>query len=400
VLTLLRDELRVKTWDIFTLTPEDVDVTKLSGSLTNAVFFISAPQWPNPPRKVLLRIYGPSSSILINRPKELYTLYKLSSIYRIGPRVFGTFGNGRIEEFFDSRALTEQDMRDPQTSRWIGRRMSELHSVDIGEVLMVDEQWEAKKGIAARQNFERWLPIARDVLQSLEKRRLPKDHPWYEVVQNVDIDRLEDEWKAYMVWVEKFEAEHGESERVFAHNDAQYGNLLRLTKPQTNRPSHHQIIVVDFEYAAPNPAAFDIANHFHEWMASYLSETAPWILNTDRYPTLEQRRNFYNAYISPLPTGPSSSGNLLMSSSHSSLSSSNYVSADHNSRVEEQLDKLEEEVKAWSPSSHAMWALWGIVQARDEVLGSGVAPEFNYFGYAVGRVALFRNEIAKLGVLL
>lgn len=241
MLSLLRDELRVKTWDIRDLQPTDIDIYKVSGSLTNAVFFVSAPSAQPAPRKVLLRIYGPSSSVLISRPKELYTLYKLSSIYRIGPRVFGTFGNGRVEEFFDSHALTEEDLRTPETSRWIGRRMSELHSVDIGEVMMPGDGWEDKKEIAVFKNFSSWSKIAREVLHALEKKVLPKDHPWYGVVDAINIDRLEDEWKAYRGWLANYEEKNGESERVFAHNDTQYGNLLRLTNKPVNRPNHHQV---------------------------------------------------------------------------------------------------------------------------------------------------------------
>lgn len=398
ILTLLRTDLRVKTWDSPSLKIKDIKVEKVSGSLTNAIFFVSAPGVETPPRKVLIRIYGPSTSVLINRPNELFTLYKLSSIYRIGPRVFGTFGNGRVEEYFDSRALTEEELRVPEISRWIGRRMSELHSVDIGEVVMPTEDKESKSNVSVLKNYQNWLPLARDVLEALEKRVIPKDHPWHGVVEAFDLNRLEDECKAYWTWLQEYEKEHGESDRVFSHNDTQYGNLLRLTTRPPNRPSHHQIIVVDFEYASPNPAAFDIANHFHEWTASYLSETTPWLLNPDRYPTIEQRRNFYHAYISPLPTAPSTP-NLLLSASQISLTPNNYVSTDNNPNVQDQLDQLEGLVRAWSPASHAMWALWGIVQARDDVQVTGdIGSEFNYLGYAVGRVNLFRREIARLGI--
>ncbi|KAG8901531.1 hypothetical protein FRC00_006454 [Tulasnella sp. 408] len=397
VLTLLRTDLRVKTWDSPTLKIKDIKVEKVSGSLTNAIFFVSAPDVESPPRKVLIRIYGPSTSALINRPHELFILYKLSSVYRIGPRVFGTFGNGRVEEYFDSRALTEDELRVPEISRWIGRRMAELHSVDIEEV-MPDGDVGKKSYVSVLKNFQSWLLLARSVLEALEKRVLPKDHPWYGAVQAFDLDRLEREWKAYWTWLEEYEKAHGESDRVFSHNDTQYGNLLRLTTRPANRPSHHQIIVVDFEYASPNPAAFDIANHFHEWTASYLSETTPWLLNPDRYPTLEERQNFYHAYISPLPTAPSTS-NLLLSASQTSLTPNNYVSADNNPKVKDQLDHLEGLVQAWSPASHAQWALWGIVQARDDVEVTGdIGSEFNYIGYGLGRVEGFRREIAKLGI--
>ncbi|KAG8858720.1 hypothetical protein FRB96_004857 [Tulasnella sp. 330] len=401
LLHMFRDELRVKTWDNRTdLQHSDLEVYKVAGSLTNAVFFVSAPAVQDPPRKYLLRIYGPSSTELISRPKELYTLYKLSSIYRIGPRVYGTFGNGRVEEYFDSVALNADDMRNPDISRWIGRRMSELHCVDIGEVMMPGDGWEDRRTLGVFENVKRWMTTARQVIEALEKRKIPKDHPWRDVVQSFDIDCYEDEWDAYRKWLNNFEAEYGESERVFAHNDAQYGNLLMLTHMPPNRPSHHKIIVVDFEYAGPNPAAFDIANHFHEWTSSYVTSDTPWLLNRSIYPTIAQRQHFYHAYISPLPTGPSSSSNLLLSSSHQSLSSDNYIPALQNRKVQEELDQLERQVKAWSPSSHAMWALWGLVQAKDDVMGNelGELGEFNYLGYAVGRMEAFRREIAELRV--
>ncbi|KAG9039997.1 hypothetical protein FRB95_004469 [Tulasnella sp. JGI-2019a] len=401
LLHMFRDELRVKTWENRAdLQYSDLDVYKVAGSLTNAVFFVSAPAVENPPRKFLLRIYGPSSTELISRPKELYTLYKLSSIYRIGPRVYGTFGNGRVEEYFDSVALTAKDMRDPDISRWIGRRMSELHCVDVGEVMMPGDGWEDQRRLVVFENVKRWMTTARLVIEALEKRKIPKDHPWRHIVSSFDLDRFENEWDAYRKWLNDFEAEYGESERVFAHNDAQYGNLLMLTHMLPHRPSHHKIIVVDFEYAGPNPAAWDIANHFHEWTSSYVASDTPWLLNPAIYPTLEQRQHFYHAYLSPLPTGPSSSSNLLLSSSQTSLSSANYIPALQNRRVQEELDQMERQVNAWSPSSHAMWALWGLVQAKGEVMGDelGEVGEFNYLGYAVGRAEAFRRKIAELGV--
>lgn len=95
---------------------------------------------------LLLRIYGPSSGSLISRRNELHILHTLSSEYQIGPRVLGTFANGRVEEYFHSRALVKEEMRDPRISRWIGRRMRELHSVDLDRMIRPeqDEQPSSK----------------------------------------------------------------------------------------------------------------------------------------------------------------------------------------------------------------------------------------------------------------
>jgi len=121
----------------------------VSGSLTNSVFFISHPA----AKTLLLRIYGPSSSCLVSRPHELHVLHVLSSRYGFGPQVYGTFANGRVEQYFESEALTASEMRDPQVSAWIGMRMAELHCVDLNSVDL--KHGEERDGV--RWNVRRWL---------------------------------------------------------------------------------------------------------------------------------------------------------------------------------------------------------------------------------------------------
>lgn len=210
LLELLRDDLQIPGWETLpsNLPASLIHIHKVSGSLTNAVFFISIPattfdlspdahaaspvdeahdtpkmggpatvlselergratptpgtptsgnvdlpsqsshggQQQDQPRQVtfeaptlLLRIYGPSSGSLISRRVELHILHTLSSEYGIGPRVLGTFANGRVEEYFHSRALHKEEMRDPRISRWIGRRMRELHRVELDKMEPPDD---------------------------------------------------------------------------------------------------------------------------------------------------------------------------------------------------------------------------------------------------------------------
>jgi len=152
-------------WQESELTPDLIKISKVSGSLTNAVFFVSCPSEPIIPT-LLLRIYGSSSGALISRPRELHTLHILSSRYRIGPRVYGTFGNGRVEEYFDSVTLVASDLRDENVSRWIGARMAELHCVDIEAI---EETSPVTRGegkgweIGAKKNVKAWLAPAREV---------------------------------------------------------------------------------------------------------------------------------------------------------------------------------------------------------------------------------------------
>lgn len=159
---------------------------------------------------------------------------------------------------------------------------------------------------------------------------------------------------------------------------------------------------MDFEYASPNSAAFDIANHFHEWTADYHGP-APHILDPSRYPTEKERNNFYRAYLThasePFPTGVSAMA-TTDERSEPSGSEAHKVSGE-----EADCRRLEAQVRAWSPASHAMWAVWGIIQAREDLelaaQGENSAveePEFDYLGYAKCRVEGFRREIAALNL--
>lgn len=138
--------------------PSALSIHKVSGSLTNAVFFVSCPSPPaeesahvwEPAPTVLVRIYGPASGSLISRQHELHLLHTLSATYGIGPMILGTFHNGRIEEYFDSRALHKEELRDARISRWIARRMRELHSVDLNRMFAEEVTSGSRQGSRER----------------------------------------------------------------------------------------------------------------------------------------------------------------------------------------------------------------------------------------------------------
>ncbi|CAK5280087.1 unnamed protein product [Mycena citricolor] len=355
VLNCLRS-LKVPTWTAADISADDVSIFKVSGSLTNAVFFVSSTRAGC--RTVLLRIYGASSGSLISRPRELHTLHMLSSRYRFGPRVYGTFSNGRVEEYFESTTLTAADLRDPKISRWIGARMADLHSVDIEAI--EGKGWE----IAVKANIRSWIAPADDVLALAEFPAALRSE--------LDFPRFKTEWDLYMSRLSSLENLPKGSRRVFAHNDTQYGNLLLLTE-EKKIPDHRQLIVVDFEYAAPNPAAYDLANHWNEWMFNYHSDT-PHLPDLSRYPVESERYNLYRAYLE-----------------HSAEELSEC-------EISERLPCLDEQVQLWNAASHAWWAVWGIVQAREDVEGQIVEPEFEYLKYAQARMTAFRVALKTLGL--
>jgi len=272
-----------------------------------------------------------------------------------------------MEEYFPAKTLTAQEMRAPQISRWIGARMAELHSVPINvieetspDITSEGNGWE----LGARQNVKSWFAPAKDAVM----------HPNFpqSVRDELNLDKFREEWASYMKWLRNVDDMHGGSRRVFAHNDTQYGNLLRLEGVEVRAP-HRKLIVVDFEYASPNPASYDIANHFSEWTYNYHTST-PHIPDESRYPTRQERENFYLSYLE-------------------------HVGAPSLEPLSQQAKKLEDQVRYWSPACNAIWCIWGLVQATDDVIGNVVEPEFDYVSYSRFHMLAFRRKITALGVL-
>jgi choline kinase len=231
----------VSTWCNRAIVATDIRINKISGALTNAVFFVSCPSIPET-STLLLRIYGPSSGSLISRPRELELLHVLSSKYKIGPLIYGTFDNGRIEQHFDSVALTAADLRDPEISRWIAARMATLHQVDVDDV---EGPLPSGHEDGVKKNAHAWLPHAREVLS------LPATPQSFSRAFN--IDAFSHQWEKYIHWISLVEAKEGASRRVLAHNDTQYGNLLRMNPNPRNPKDHRQVIFVNCAFL-PNCA--------------------------------------------------------------------------------------------------------------------------------------------------
>ncbi|RUS31564.1 kinase-like domain-containing protein [Jimgerdemannia flammicorona] len=316
---------------------------RVSGALTNAVFYVTATTPPE--RKVLLRIYGVGVEQLFQRERELHWLRLLSQL-NIGAQLRGVFANGRFEQYLDSATLTKEDIRDPATSVHIAQRLYELHNI----VDTFPPSAEEKSRPEVWTNIGKWYPLAVESAQELAR----KDETKRTVLEKLDVEKLWgeiEEMKRVLagVW----------SPIVFGHNDAQYGNILRL-KDHT-----HELVVVDFEYAGYNYRGFDISNHFCEWMADYHSST-PAELHPDRYPTRNEQMRFLNAYLD------------AQDAKHGQLNDPDRKSA---------LESLRRECEAWAMASHALWGLWGLIQASQSEI------EFDYLRYGVQRIEMFRKGL-------
>jgi choline kinase len=423
----LTHTLKLKRWKRVPIEQGgDISVERLSGALTNAVYVVSPPKKlpdstlvnessasltaKKPPPKLLLRIYGPQVEHLIDREAELSILRRLAK-KKIGPRLLGTFTNGRFEEFLYAHTLTPEDLRVPETSKQIAKRMRELHD---GIELLEEER---DSGPFVWVNWDKWVDRCEQVITWLDKQILSQDQeqaiskarPWQSrgLVCGVEwplFRKTVDKYRKYIV--ETHGGRKGIKERlVFAHNDVgntssdpwlvlilsqtQYGNLLRL-QPTGESPllhprnEHKQLVVIDFEYANANLPGFEFANHFTEWCYNYHHPERAWSVNPAYYPKPEEQRRFVQAYVqhhpvysteSSLTTTPKISApsprmnpvSSFMLDSRAPQGSTYSYEADEKAReeaMEVQIESLIRDAKLWRGMCSAHWVAWGIVQAK------------------------------------
>ncbi|KAF6831799.1 choline kinase [Colletotrichum musicola] len=394
----LSHTLKIKGWRRVPLhSGNSLSVQRLSGALTNAVYVVTPPSnlddpatGKKPPPKLLLRIYGLEH--LIDRENELDVLRRLAR-KKIGPRLLGCFTNGRFEEYFNSITLTPKDLREPDTSKQIAKRMRELHDgVDVLEK-------ERDEGPVVFKNWDDWL-------RNVEKKIVALDE---DTRRGTGVFRGQGyvcgvEWAQFKAYYDRYRElvikayKGGEGIRkrlVFAHNDTQYGNILRMRPDDEKSPllkpanEHKQLVVIDFEYAGANVPGFEFANHFTEWTYDYHHDTESHVCNTHVYPTIQEQRRFLKAYVEHRPQythgggstprlAPADGSNtpaLLPTSSSSSIVEfmldarvppSHWKDEERRAEeaVEAEVKELYEETRLWRGISSAKWVAWGIIQAK------------------------------------
>ncbi|CCU82724.1 Enthanolamine kinase [Blumeria hordei DH14] len=369
------------------------------------------------PSKVLLRIYGPQVEHLIDRKNELSILKRLSQ-KKIGARMLGTFINGRFEEYLNAKPLTAKDMRMADTSVQIAKRMRELHD----GVELLDR--EREDGPFVWRNWDKWVDRCEKIMTVLDQ------------IVKVDSPRRSGLWKSrdfvcgvewplfksavnrYRQWLNDHYGKDGVKQKlIFAHNDTQYGNILRLIPDNTvgSSPSplllpansHKQLVVIDFEYASANTPGLEFANHFTEWCYNYHEPKTPWACNTSRYPSIDEQIRFIRSYVThqsrfysntsttanmPLLDNMKGRGgefcldNIKMEICDFGVDDStvDYTAEETQleNEVKHQIQELLCDVRRWRVANSAQWVAWGIVQAQvpglDHSNGKLMAHESRY----------------------
>ncbi|GFO01320.1 choline/ethanolamine kinase [Plakobranchus ocellatus] len=332
------------------MSENELIITHISGGMSNYLYLIALPPGTKSvkgePVDVLLRIYGQISKSTLDFLVHNSVVFALLAERNLGPKPFGMYHDGRIEEFIKGRPLVPTDLCKPEVMNLVAEKLARFHTLDMP--LCKKPRW-------FKSLVRGWI---KDVKNNLDKRTEIKD-ALQKMSPNFD---LEAEYKELLRTASNLNCPV-----VFCHNDLQGGNVLLAD--QASGSTSAGITIIDWEYAHYNYRGFDLGNHFNEWMFDYSSTGKPGFeYNFSSYPSREKQFHFFRAYLK--------AAGCLTEVKDSDLWS------------------LYRETNTLALHSHFLWGVWALVQS----LTSSI--EFDYVVYSMVRFEAYFDLKAKLPQML
>uniref|UniRef100_A0A8C9S4S2 Ethanolamine kinase n=1 Tax=Scleropages formosus TaxID=113540 RepID=A0A8C9S4S2_SCLFO len=338
------------------------------GGLSNMLFLCALPDTQksvaDEPRNVLLRLYGAILQMSCNKGETKQSnkenviqgaeamvlesvMFAILAERDLGPKLYGIFPQGRLEQFVPSRKLETTELKVPSLSAEIAQKMARFHGMRMP--FNKEPKW-------LFGTMEKYLNQVLRITFTRESHVRMFSH-----LMSFNLPQEMETLKSLL--------ESTPSPVVFCHNDCQEGNILLLNGRENS--DRQKLMLIDFEYSSYNYRGFDIGNHFCEWMYDYTYDNFPFFkANSKNYPTKAQQLHFISSYLLESDSG---FGNL---------------SEEDQMKVKEEMLV---EVNRFALASHFFWSLWSIIQARISTI------EFGYMEYAVARFDAYFEQKRRLG---
>ncbi|KAI1064849.1 hypothetical protein LB507_000579 [Fusarium sp. FIESC RH6] len=310
---------------------------------------------------ILLRAYGHGTAVLIDREREAEN-HELLMRHGLATQLLARFKNGMMYRYILGKPARAQDLSEPLILSAIARRLAHWHATvpclpdpnhardekhvngngstngqinghangcvngdsDKSRQEQIDSTAPGKPPPNVWTTMQKWIfALPTDTEAQRERQAL-----------------LQAELK---VIVQKLSQRPGLGKNglVFAHCDLLCANVI-IHQEDDAAPT---VDFIDYEYATPSPAAFDVANHFAEW-AGYDCDYAA-------VPRQDQRLAFVKEYIKAY-----------------------FALTGETVDEEEEVRKLMAEVDAYRGVPGFYWGIWSSIQAVISKI------DFDYAQYA------------------
>ncbi|KAI6176974.1 hypothetical protein M3Y97_00856800 [Aphelenchoides bicaudatus] len=327
--------------------PSDkLELKRIKGATSNILFICGIPDEfkknNGSPSKVLLRIcFNPDKENSLTDT----IVFALLSERNMGPKLYGVFDEGRIEEFIESRPLTTEELSKHEVCAEVAKLLARVHQLKIPIL---------KRPEYLHKAFDRWN---KQLLKTVGKdHRFKVSDQFRDLMPNeLSCEDLEKE-----VQYLKSQMAKSKSPVTFSHNDLQENNILLPNQKKRKDSNELGLVFIDFEYASFNYRGFDFGNHFVEYTLCYDVDEPPYYkVMPERFPDHEQMLKFMRNYLLELkPNAP-------------------------DSELEKEAEELVHEALPFVPCSHLFWAIWAFLQSVTSPL------TFGFSSYAQDRLYLY-----------
>ncbi|KAL1874008.1 hypothetical protein VTK73DRAFT_614 [Phialemonium thermophilum] len=350
---------------------------------------------------ILLRAYGHGTDLIIDRHRETQN-HELLSHYGLAPELLARFENGMLYRFIRGTVTTPEDLRLPRIYRAVARRLAQWHGTvpcipgptGHSRKSSLVENCKTKGAEVTASEASGIAPLDETEFQraidSIAPSK-PSPNVWtvlqkwiFALPTETEAQRarqaiLQKELKRLVAELSERDV-LGKNGLVFAHCDLLCGNIIVLPRGEKAGQANgstvtgaangaddanvESVAFIDYEYATPSPAAFDIANHFAEW--------GGFDCDFSVLPTRKQRRIFIDEYVRAYfrftrPAEPASEAEIGAVTT-----------------------KLFEEVDIFRGLPGFYWGVWALIQATISDI------DFDYASYAetrLGEYWAWRSEV-------
>ncbi|OZC11142.1 Choline/ethanolamine kinase [Onchocerca flexuosa] len=355
---------------------EELQLERLKGGMSNMLFLCRLPEaYPplsNEPDKMLLRIYfNPETESHLVAESVIFTLL---SERHLGPKLYGIFSGGRLEEYIPSRPLSCKEISLPEMSSKIAQRLVRVHQLEVPIWKEPDYLCDAV-GRWLKQLMQTPSGSEEFVIPSCYSDSAPKIITCADIANELDFLKLSDNHNNSRRLEMAVEHEFSLQEmRNILLLQSSSGNIITPSIAQQNSASSinaSRLVIIDFEYASYNHRGFDFANHFVEYSINYDVDKAPFYeIDEHQFPTDKVQHDFFVSYLNELEPSASMT------------------------ECDKKAKAMIEETRPFVPVSHFFWGVWSLLQVE-------VSPvDFGFAEYGRDRLGLYyKNKHLLLQLL-
>lgn len=235
---------------------ENVRLTKLTGGMMNTVQLLQCKERLDDscPREIIIRTSGGGllhdSSIdeRRNSPVEENLVFFQASNLGIGPRLYGVYDGGRLEEFISGHLLRPDECNDKCILSQIANVYAIYHSMNIP---LSNDKFMLCYYNHVVDLFSNWMSY-RHTDWSVKGKRKEDEETWH-LINNFDYLRELSCLTSLLTVIE--------SKEVLLHADANYTNFIVRDDEDIN-DDRSRIIIIDYEWSMKGPRSLDLGAFF------------------------------------------------------------------------------------------------------------------------------------------